>query len=73
MSYEEIAERSKMPSGLKARYVLYMRTRWEKEEDTQCKTGYAREWAERFLSGSEYECSDSIGQAVLKGIDGGVK
>ena len=60
--------------GLKGRtlerYVEYMKTRWSKEEEMQCMTGYAYEWAERFLYKSEYNCSDSIGRSVLQKIDG---
>ena len=47
-------------------YVDYMTKRWSNEEELQCKTGYAQEWAERFLSNLEWECSDSQGQLVLK-------
>ena len=68
-NYEEVAEKKGLPSEMKAKYVLYMRTRWADEEKIQCQTGYAIEWANRFLSESEYEMSDSIGQSVLRNID----
>lgn len=51
-------------------YVDYMSKRWANEEIIQCQTGYAKEWAERFLSNSEWECSDSVGQLVLKELMG---
>jgi hypothetical protein len=46
-------------------YVAYMKERWAEEEHMQCISGYADEWAERFLSEREFEASDSIGQVVL--------
>ena len=48
------------------RYVTYMKTRWAEKEDLNCKTGYAREWAERFKAKIEFSASDHIGQAILK-------
>jgi len=68
-TYEEVAEKKGMLARMKARYVLYMRARWADEEKTQCQFGYAEEWADRFLSGDEYGCSDGIGQSVLRDID----
>jgi len=38
----------------KERYIRYMRLRWSNEEEIQCKTGYAEEWAMRFKNGIEY-------------------
>lgn len=52
------------------RYVLYMTERWGKTEELECGSGYASEWANRFRTGVEYGCSDSIGQVVLRKIDG---
>lgn len=46
-------------------YVTYMFTRWGKEETLQCTSGYAEEWADRFLLGIEFEASDCVGQALL--------
>jgi hypothetical protein len=46
-------------------YVAYMHARWSKEESLQCSTGYADEWANRFLCGDEYCCSDLFGQEIL--------
>ena len=69
-TYEEVADKKGLAGRIKTRYVLYMRARWADEEKIQCQTGYAGEWADRFLSGNEYGCSDSIGQSVLRGIDG---
>ena len=52
------------------RYVMYMTIRWKEEEEMQCKTGYAAEWANRFKISAEYDYSDSEGQRILKEIDG---
>lgn len=51
-------------------YVDYMTKRWAGEETILCQTGYASEWAERFLNNLEWECSDSQGQLVLKELMG---
>lgn len=53
------------------RFVLYMKKRWAKEESMQCQTGYAAEWAQRFMNGIEYSASDIDGRAVLQKIDMG--
>jgi hypothetical protein len=52
------------PVNLK-RYIQYMKIRWANEEVTQCLTGYAKEWAERFLHEREYQASDIMGQDIL--------
>ena len=70
-TFEEIADRNKMDEAMKTRFVAYMRLRWDTEETIQCLTGYAQEWAERFLSHDEYGCSDNIGQEILAEIDSG--
>ncbi len=48
-----------------------MSRRWGNKEDERikCLCGYASEWAERFASGQEYNCSDSHGKLVLKEIE----
>ena len=46
-------------------YIAYMKKRWDKQEKQNVDTGYAEEWADRFLSGNEYTCSDLGGQALL--------
>ncbi len=53
-------------------YIDYMRKRWNdpKDEAIKCQVGYAQEWADRFLSNSEWECSDSQGLLVLKELMG---
>ena len=60
-------------AGLKGRHLLrfveYMKIRWGKEEYSQCSTGYAKEWAERFVSGNDYGASDIHGQRILLNID----
>ena len=52
-----------------ARFIAYMTMRWAKEEEIQCMSGYASEWADRFLNGVEYQSSDLEGLRVLKQID----
>ena len=69
--YEEIAVKNDMSSEMKERFIAYMRYRWSDEEKLQCQTGYAQEWAERFLNHDEYGCSDGVGREVLMMIDSG--
>lgn len=57
-TFEEVAD-----------HFNYMRIRWIDEEELQCQVGYASEWAERFLVGREYECSDRKGQAILRRME----
>ena len=64
-TYEEIADHAGLDTSTKLRYVKYMRLRWAVEEPLQCQTGYAMEWAQRFLHCVEYESSDPHGQAIL--------
>jgi len=73
-NYEQVAEAYNLTGLVRAKYLLYMRTRWGgkryktdaiTEEEEKCLTGYASEWAERFKQGKEYECSDSVGQSIL--------
>ena len=68
-SFREVGESCKMDSVMLERYVRYMQTRWGATEGLQCDTGYAAEWAARFISGNEYNASDSTGQRVLKQIE----
>ena len=74
-SFREVAEWYGLKGDMADRYVAYMQARWSNEQEIQCKTGYAGEWAQRFLAGEEYNCSDSIGKEVLAAIDshGGFK
>jgi len=67
MSYEQIADLAELTPEIKDIYCRYMRARWEKNEEVQCKVGYAREWAERFKGGIDYarRCSDKGGQIIL--------
>ena len=68
MKYEDIADELELDFETKIYFVFYMRSRWYYEEELQCKTGYALEWAERFKMGIEYGASDIIGQTVLRGL-----
>lgn len=54
------------------RYTAYMLMRWEHKERELCSkhyTEYAKEWAQRFKDGLEYQHSDCDGVAVLNTID----
>lgn len=68
-TYLMVGKKNKLDGLQLIRYVNYMASRWHKEEEMNCKTGYADEWAERFRKGIEYEASDLGGQAILKMID----
>lgn len=68
-TYEEIANKIGLASTIKLKYVTYMRIRWSDEEEIQCLTGYAEEWAYRFLDGREYQCSDTKGKEILIRLD----
>ena len=63
-TYEEVADKVGLRGKRKELYVKYMRERWD-EEELQVRTGYAQEWAERFLDGIEFEASDSDGKKIL--------
>jgi len=64
-SYKEVADDIGLHGLTKKMYIKYMETRWKSEEEIQCKTGYAHEWAERFKSGYEFGASDSKGRDIL--------
>ena len=68
-TYEEVAKTHNLPLDTAERYVLYMKRRWADEEEIQCQTGYAEEWAERFMAGIEFSASDSEGKRILREID----
>jgi hypothetical protein len=68
-TYKDVAIKHNLTANQARRFVAYMLARWAREEETQCLTGYAGEWAERFKSGQEYVRSDSVGQAVLDMMD----
>ena len=73
-TYEEIGDKilKDLPKT-RLLFIAYMRKRWDdpKDEAIKCQVGYAREWAQRFRMGVEYEMSDSEGQKVLEEIDTG--
>jgi len=64
-TYKEIAEKI-LPEHKRKPYVMYMTLRWGADEKMQCLTGYANEWAERFLYDAEYTASDQQGQSILR-------
>lgn len=68
-TYVAIGKKNKLTGTMLIRYVNYMTHRWGKEEEVNCKTGYASEWAERFKGKYEYNASDLGGQQVLDMID----
>lgn len=70
--FEEVADAHGLSEQEKHRYVQYMRIRWGHEEELQCETGYADEWAIRFRRGIEYASSDTVGQDILATMDGRV-
>ena len=65
-TYEEVADKVGLKGEQRHKYIRYMTLRWWTEELTHCLTGYAGEWAIRFYNGTEYEASDSVGQAILR-------
>ena len=71
MRYEDIAKETGLTDQTAKRFVDYMRARWGDPEDerTKCRYGYAGEWALRFQSGDEFNCSDSEGQRILKTLE----
>lgn len=72
-SYEEVGQDVGLDNQTLRRYVFYMRERWASEETLHCAVGYAKEWAERFKSKSEYTASDMGGIKLLREIDAQVK
>lgn len=69
MTYREVGYDAGLMFNDLDRFVRYMTTRWGGSEVEKCRTGYAREWALRFLSGQEYDAADPIGQVILNAID----
>ena len=65
-TYEEVGKAVGLDEAKQWLYVEYMKTRWADSEAEKCAVGYAKEWAERFKNNREVECSDSIGQSVLR-------
>lgn len=68
-TYKDVANEAKLGKVTAARFIAYMTKRWKTEEEIQCRSGYASEWAERFASNVEYQASDLNGLRVLKQID----
>jgi len=68
-TYVEVAKLYKLDAIQTKRYIAYMKARWALEEETQCSTGYAGEWARRFQMGVEYGCSDEDGQKILEQME----
>jgi len=67
-TFKEVGQEAGLKGVKLEMYVRYMLIRWADEEEIQCKTGYAGEWADRFKSGQEFRASDSEGQRVLREI-----
>lgn len=64
-TYEQVAQSIGLIGNRRQLYCDYMCARWAGEESQHCATGYAQEWAERFLGGWEYSASDGGGKALL--------
>lgn len=67
-TFDEVGRATGLDGITLKRYVTYMERRWKAQEQLQCQTGYAQEWAERFKGGDEYACSDVDGQSILEEI-----
>ena len=65
-SYKEVGTSVGLKGERLELYVWYMETRWKEEEGLHCATYYAEEWAQRFLRGDEFACSDGEGERLLK-------
>jgi len=65
-TFDEVGKAAGLDDATLKRYVIYMNRRWANKEESQCQTGYAQEWAERFKGGDEYNCSDPVGQSILR-------
>jgi hypothetical protein len=57
-----IAEEVGLEGTQRLRYVLYMNKRWNLLEIGE---NYAKEWAQRFKSETEFEFSDTVGRQIL--------
>lgn len=64
--YRKIATEAGLLGARKDLYVDYMNSRWP----MGVAPDYAKEWAERFLLGHEYQSSDIIGQNLLNRLQG---
>jgi len=64
-TYEEVGKEEGLEGEILNKFLKYMGIRWKDEEERQCKTGYAAEWANRFKVGNEYSASDCTGQSIL--------
>ncbi len=69
VTFEEIGIKAGLDGVELQRYIRYMKARWADDEGMKCVTGYAMEWANRFLHGDEYTMSDGAGRMVLDIID----
>lgn len=69
-TYEQVADEMKLEEPVRWRFLVYMANRWPDTEEMKCQTGYAQEWAHRFMNGIEYAASDREGQAVLNRMEG---
>lgn len=67
-TYEEVGKKAGLVGNRLNEYIEYMKTRWSDTETDKVIFGYALEWAQRFMSGIEYQMSDSVGQRILENI-----
>ena len=71
-TFAEVGTEARLVGQQLSRYTTYMLVRWAHKERELCSshyTEYAKEWALRFLEGTEYQYSDREGIAVLNAID----
>ena len=64
-TYKEVGESVGLTHHRLKLYIDYMNARWKDSEWEKVRFGYAREWAERFEIGTEWNSSDYEGQQVL--------
>ena len=69
ITYEQVANRAGLTGIKKERFVEYMSMRWGRTELSNCRSGYAEEWADRFNNSMEWLFSDKEGKQILSNID----
>ena len=69
-NYNEVANAYGMSDPMRTKFLKYMKARWgePETEEGHCMVGYAQEWADRFIRGVEFGCSDRTGQAILNAM-----
>lgn len=65
MTYQDIASKNGMDYKMAEKYIKFMKARWGNSEELECESGYASEWARRFLRGTEVESCDRAWRHLL--------